>query len=89
MFPGGRLVQTPAPELVGLRARDGAWHQAAPLTVDPAHPVAVPLPEGPALHLNLTLDSCASSATSFSILLMAEVGQCPAHPPSALPPRPV
>mmetsp|Transcript_3104 Transcript_3104/g.8988 ORF Transcript_3104/g.8988 Transcript_3104/m.8988 type:complete len:620 (+) Transcript_3104:733-2592(+) len=70
---GGRVVQTPAPELVGLRAREAAWHQAAPLTVDPAHPVAVPQLEGAALNLELTFDSSASPATSFSILLLAEV----------------
>lgn len=65
-------MQTPAPELAGLRAEGGAWRCGARLTVLPAMAAAVQGVAGAALTVDLTVDSAASSAASFSVLLLSE-----------------
>ena len=76
-------MQTPAPELGGLRAGPGAWRCGARLTVLPAAAAAVQGIAGAALTVDLTVDSAASSAASFSVLLLSEA-RCPSGRPSVL-----
>lgn len=70
---GDRLHQAPAPELMALRETQSGWLSEGVLEVTSEAAFPVPLVYGAALSVGIEIDTAASKATAFSILLLSQV----------------